>query len=578
MKTKLLMLAGVCVLGLVIFGLISLTTLQMTKVGGPHYARISQDKELLGDVLSPRAYAMEAYLVARLMASAASPQELETEIRRFNELKSDYRSRREYWAQALHDSPLVKELNEAFRPAEELLAAIDQELIPALRRQDATTAQSLLGTRLPPLFEAHRSAIQSVAQRAAAQATADEGQVAAIVASRITVQVLIGLVVLASLGGFTFWLRCLADEQEARDRAQVEQQRQQAEILRGKVDSILDAVQAAMDGDLTREVTVHGEDAVGMLGGGLGQFFRDLRSSIASIAGNATALGSSAEELHAISTEMSANAEETSAQANVVSAAAEQVSKNVQSVATGIEQMGASIREIAGNANQAAKVVEQAVRVAEATNSTIANLGQSSLEIGQVIKVITSIAEQTNLLALNATIEAARAGEAGKGFAVVANEVKELAKETAKATEDIGQRIDIIQSDTRGAIDAIQQISRIIGQINDIAGTIASAVEEQTATAREISGSVAEAATGSGEIAQNIISVAKAAQSTTQGASNSQQAAAELSRMAAELQQLVGRFRFNVEGKYESAAAPSHRAATRQTDDARHERPLQLGA
>jgi methyl-accepting chemotaxis protein len=575
MKTKLLMLAGVCVLGLAFFGLVSLTTLQATKVGGPHYARISQDKALLADVASPRAYAMEAYLAARVMAAATSPQELETHVRHYSELKADYQSRREYWSKALQDSPLSKELNEAFQPAEELLIAIDQDLIPALRRQDAAAVQAALNTRLPPLFEAHRSAIKSVAQQAAAQAAADEQLVAALVASRMTVQVLIGMVVLASLGGFTFWLRCLADEQETRDHAQAEQQRTQAEILQGKVDSILEAVQAAMDGDLTRDVTVHGTDAVGMLGAGLAQFFLDLRSSIASIAGNATTLGSSAEELHAISTEMSANAEETSAQANVVSAAAEQVSKNVQSVATGIEQMGASIREIAGNANQAAKVAEQAVRVAEQTNTTISKLGQSSLEIGQVIKVITSIAEQTNLLALNATIEAARAGEAGKGFAVVANEVKELAKETAKATEDIGQRIEIIQGDTRGAIDAIQQISRIIGQINDIAGTIASAVEEQTATAREISGSVSEAATGSGEIAQNIVSVAKAAQGTTQGASHTQQAAGELSRMAAELQQLVGRFRFS--GESRPSTAPMHRPV-RQGDDYCRERPLGLGA
>jgi len=253
---------------------------------------------------------------------------------------------------------------------------------------------------------------------------------------------------------------------------------------------------------------------------------------------SATTLGSSAEELTAVSTQMAANAEETSAQANVVSAASEQVSKNVQTVATGVEEMNSSIREIAKNATESARVAGQAVTAADTANKTISKLGESSSEIGKVIKVITSIAEQTNLLALNATIEAARAGEAGKGFAVVANEVKELAKETAKATEDIGLKIEAIQADTRGAIDSIQQIGKVIAQINDISNTIASAVEEQTATANEMSRNVGEAAKGTSEIAQNITAVAQAAQNTTHGANNSQQAASELARMAAELQQL----------------------------------------
>ncbi len=243
---------------------------------------------------------------------------------------------------------------------------------------------------------------------------------------------------------------------------------------------------------------------------------------------SATTLGSSAEELTAVSTQMAANADETAAQANVVSAASEQVSKNVQTVATGVEEMNSSIREIAKNATDSARVAGQAVAAAESANRTISKLGDSSLEIGKVIKVITSIAEQTNLLALNATIEAARAGEAGKGFAVVANEVKELAKETAKATEDISRKIETIQSDTRGAVDSIQQVGKVIEQINDISNTIASAVEEQTATANEMSRNVSEAAKGAAEIAQNITAVAQAAQNTTQGATNSQQAAAEL--------------------------------------------------
>src|SRR5579864_5141662 len=261
-------------------------------------------------------------------------------------------------------------------------------------------------------------------------------------------------------------------------------------------------------------------------------------------ANQASALASSAEELTAVSSQMASNAEETATQANVVSAASEQVSKNVTVVASSSEQMQTSIREISKSANEAAKVAKTAVGVAENTNNTIAKLGESSVEIGKVIKVITSIAQQTNLLALNATIEAARAGEAGKGFAVVANEVKELAKETAKATEEIGQKIEAIQTDTKGAVQAIGEVSSIINQINDISNNIASAVEEQTVTTNEIGRNVGEAAKGTGEIAKNIGGVALAAQNTTRGASDTQKAAQALSAMAAQLQGLVAKFTF----------------------------------
>ena len=250
-------------------------------------------------------------------------------------------------------------------------------------------------------------------------------------------------------------------------------------------------------------------------------------------------LSASAAQLTSLSQQLGANAEETSAQANVVSAASEEVSTNVQTVATGAEEMSASIREIAKNASEAARVALAAVKLAESTNQTVAKLGDSSADVGKVIKVITSIAQQTNLLALNATIEAARAGEAGKGFAVVANEVKELAKETAKATEDISQKIEAIQSDTRGAVQAIGQIADVIHQINDISNTIASAVEEQTATTNEITRNVTEAARGSAEIAHNITGVAQAAKSTTEGATDILQASGLLAKLAADLQALV---------------------------------------
>ena len=315
------------------------------------------------------------------------------------------------------------------------------------------------------------------------------------------------------------------------------------EDLKIKVDAILTVVSAAAQGDLTKEMTVSGSDAIGQLGEGLAKFFGDLRRSVSNIGHSASAVRISAEEMIAVSQLLSANAEETATQANTVSSASHQVSTNIQTVASGTEEMGASIREIAKNANEAARVATEAVKNAESTNVTVAKLGESSVEIGKVIKVITSIAQQTNLLALNATIEAARAGDAGKGFAVVANEVKELAKQTARATEEISEKIEAIQTDARGAVSAIGGISHIIMKINDISTAIAGAVEEQTATTNENTRNVNEAAKASSEIALNIAGVAKAARETTQGASDTNQTSSGLSRVANELQELISRFK-----------------------------------
>ena len=335
-----------------------------------------------------------------------------------------------------------------------------------------------------------------------------------------------------------------ANEQE---RSRADRDLQQARQMQDRIDEILSVVSAAADGDLTRTVNVQGNDVVGQMAGALNQFIANLRNSVSQIAAEAHTLGESSEELSAVSTRMNAAAEETAAQAGIASAASEIVNRNTQTVAAGIEEMGQSIKEIAKSASEAAQVAKDGVKVAESTDATVAKLGESSAEIGKVIKVITSIAEQTNLLALNATIEAARAGEAGKGFAVVANEVKELAKETAAATEDISVKIEAIQRDTLRAVGAIKEIGTIISRIDAIQHTIASAVEEQTVTTNEIGRNGAEAAVRSEEIATNIKSVSQAAESTTRGAADVHTSASQLSCMAEELQKLVSQFRYELD-------------------------------
>ena len=250
-------------------------------------------------------------------------------------------------------------------------------------------------------------------------------------------------------------------------------------------------------------------------------------------------LASASEQMISTSQEISRNAELTTEKANSATGTAEVINNNVQAVSSGVEEMSTSIKEIAKNATDAARVADEAVGIAEGTNTTISDLGESSSEIGKVIKTITGIAQQTNLLALNATIEAARAGEAGKGFAVVANEVKELAKETSNATDDIGQKIEAIQTGVKGAVDGIARISEVIHHISQVQSSIASAVEEQTVTTNDMGRRITETANGTNEVASNISDVADAANSTSSGITSMQDAASELARLSTDLKSLL---------------------------------------
>jgi methyl-accepting chemotaxis protein len=307
-----------------------------------------------------------------------------------------------------------------------------------------------------------------------------------------------------------------------------------------RVSNVADGLAA---GDLTRSSGVTDQDEIGQMAASLDTGISRLRQDVVQLVSNSSTLQHAASRLTSVSGAVDAAASEASSQAGEVARAAEVVSGNLQTVSSGSQEMGASIREISSSTTEATQVAAQAVEVAAATNTTVARLGQSSTEIATVVKVITAIAEQTNLLALNATIEAARAGEAGKGFAVVASEVKDLAQETAKATEDIVRRVETIQADTTGAVTAIGEISDIIERINSIQVTIASAVEEQTATTQEMNRTLSDAAEGAGNIASTIAGVSEAARRTTDSVADTRQATDDLTATSAQLQTLVSRFK-----------------------------------
>ncbi|MFD2839089.1 methyl-accepting chemotaxis protein [Populibacterium corticicola] len=310
------------------------------------------------------------------------------------------------------------------------------------------------------------------------------------------------------------------------------------------IQSVRDALRALSSGDFTSQTEVASRDEIGEMAQALEEVQENLREILSSVVETSEQAVSENIVLSAISQQLAMTIEQTSKQAAIVASAAEQISTNVQNAASGSEQMSASIREIAQNAQEATAVARTAASTAEATNVTVSRLGESSREIGDVIKSITSIAEQTNLLALNATIEAARAGEAGKGFAVVAGEVKELAAESARAAEDVARRVEAIQNDTNSAVSAIAQIAEIVESINNYQMTIASAVEEQTATTNEMSRSVAEAATGSTEIAGNINEVAANVNQSGPAFDSLDEAITKVSSAAKDLSARVQVFRF----------------------------------
>ncbi|GID92778.1 methyl-accepting chemotaxis protein [Amorphoplanes digitatis] len=313
--------------------------------------------------------------------------------------------------------------------------------------------------------------------------------------------------------------------------------------ITGPINDAASVLAAVADGDLTRRVNVTSTDEVGQLGLSANAALTSISTVITELTHSAEGLADTSRRIGGLSGQIAKGAAESSAQANVVAGAAQEVSLNVQTVAAGAGEMGASISEISHNAHEAATVAAGAVDTVRTTTDTVSRLGDSSRMIGDVVKAITNIAEQTNLLALNATIEAARAGEAGKGFAVVAGEVKDLAQETARATEDISRRVEAIQADTASAVAAIADVSEVITRISDYQTTIASAVEEQTATTNEMNRSVGDAAAASEQIAVNIGSVADAARDTTSSVDESRRAAGELDELSRSLQNLAAGFR-----------------------------------
>ena len=538
---KLRLLIGMAIVALAVFAWVAFSTLKTVQINGALYEQIMVDQDMIADTVPP----LVSLLPIRLKVYVAL---FETNPDKRNELANGLMQARGDFQKAYDDDfkeapegKIKSQLEKVHESAVQYLDIMEQELVPALRRGDMKAADETR-KKIAPIGARNNAEVEELSKFIDEENKLDEETATSTIKSRTwwLLSIAVGAVAFIIVAGYIIG--------------------QSVSKPLGNISAMLKDISQG-EGDLTKIIPSEGKDEVAEVAQYFNEFVAKLRGMIASIAENAQHVASASEELSANSHQITANSEETSAQAQVVAEAGQHVNTNLQTLATGSEEMSATINEISKNAMEAANVAGEAVRTADATNVTVGKLGEASAEIGKVIEVITSIAQQTNLLALNATIEAARAGEAGKGFAVVANEVKELAKQTAKATEDIGQKISVMQQNTTGAVDAIGRIREVIDKINHISGVIATAVEEQSATTTEMSRNVGEAAKGASEISGNIAGVAEAAHNTSQSVAESQKATEHLAEMSSQMRALVGQFKISEGKDHLGSAQPKARSA-----------------
>jgi methyl-accepting chemotaxis protein len=535
-RRQLVGLALLSFLGMLGFGVLALRTLSESHFGLLSGNRAGHGPATLVETAATPARLDDVYLTVLEMLEDTDVASLRREIDKGVVAREAFESSQQAWQRdRLRGTAASAALERSARAGDEFFRLRDEEFVPAVLANDRVRARALASGMMRRSFEQQRSAAIEAGQVAAAAAVAAEQQAEAVVRSRSLIQFVISCslaVLMLGLG--------LA-------------------VGRRIVSSVLELTRVARlmaGGNMMPRSDVQTGDELEDLSEALNALGDSMQALLSHMGRKSAHLASASDSLSSVSMQMSATAEETSGQAGRVSVGAEEISRNVETVAVAVEQMCGSIQEISKSTGEAARVAAFAAGEVEITNVAVGKLGASSSEIGQVVQVISSIAEQTNLLALNATIEAARAGEAGKGFAVVANEVKELARGTAAATEDIGRKIKAIQTDTEAAVVAIGEISQTIQQIKDITNTIASAIDQQLATTAEIGRSLSEAAKGSSEISHGVLSVAQAARDTASGSTSTQRAAHDLAEMAAELRRLTDRFRFQSSTRTTSTITP----------------------
>jgi methyl-accepting chemotaxis protein len=580
------LLLSVFILGFLSLEIFTFFQTQKVIVKGPTYNQIVQGKDLIADILPPPLYIIESYLNILELIKETDSKKQEKLLLSVSKLESDFNIRHDYWIKELPTSDLKKELIEdAYTPALEFYSLYKKELIPLLQSKDLKKAEQLVTGKMKDAYILHREKIDSVVSKANLRSSNDEQESQKVISSTIRTLIIMAFIflLLFTLLFYVILKNVLRDQvitKNALDEAtrsfnMIE--KSSISILMGSSDGKLvylnemakltlrkfeDSIPEKVENLIGRNfdylyrnpsekslplktIITLGNEKLDLLISpiydsenkyiGPMMTFEVVTAKVVLISNLTLAsenLASAASNVLSISSNLSAAVEETAAQANTASVASEEVSSGVQIVAGNMQEMFAAIKQVTKTTDEAALMTKNALNMSKNANTIIAKLGESSLDIGNVIKVISSIAQQTNLLALNATIEAARAGEAGKGFSVVANEVKELANQTAKATQEIIKKIETIQSDSKNAVEAIVEISGAIEKINEYTGSLSASIEEQAATTNEVNRVIADSAVGIKQISENISQVSTAASNTGKDAMNAQSAAKSINNTA----------------------------------------------
>jgi hemerythrin-like metal-binding protein len=566
-KAKFLSILSLCLVGIAAFGIMSWRTIEATKVNGELYDKIVLSKDLIADILPPPEYILEPYLLMYQILEEKDAVKIKALVEKGEALRKDYDARHEFWLKSLTEGRMKSEMViRAHEPALAFFEIRDKQFLPAVQSGDLDQAEQIMRGALKAKYNEHRAAIDNVVQMADQELKQIETSAAELIYSRTLWLIGIGLGILLVIGlvGYFFTDRNIVRR------------------VKDVVSSLKDISEG--DGDLTIRLPEGSRDELGALARYFNKFVRQLSAMMLDIRNNSDSLASASTEMSAIAGQMSSGSQETSSKSATVATAAEEMSANAASVAAGIEQattnltsvatateeMSATVGEIAANSEKARAISSEAGNQAQSVAGLMKQLGSAAQEIGKVTETITSISSQTNLLALNATIEAARAGAAGKGFAVVANEIKELAQQTATATEEIKGRISGIQNSTGAAIADVDKIAGVIREVSEIVATIATAIEEQSSVTRDMARNIAEANGGvkdashrvsqtaavSQEIARDIAVVNTASNEMNTASQQVQASALDLSQLAEQLKAMVGKFKLD-ESRASSATKES---------------------